>query len=153
MWLYIPNVGKPIRTTSSQSLTGGIFNNADILRLEYGVEYNARFLEQGNTEYVLELKAKTRTVAYDMLYLWVTKETLLVNKIECYSAGGMLLKTLDFKEIKDFGNGLVRPSVIETSSPLYKGYRSIMVYGEIRLREFVDEVFTLNYLPKLEELR
>ena len=153
MWLYIPNVGKPIRTTSSQSLTGGIFNNSDILRLEYSVEYDASLLEQNGTEYILKLQAKTRTVAYDRLKMWVTKDSLLVTKIECYSASDMLLKTLEFKEIKDLGTGIVRPSVIETSSPLHKGYRSIMIYGEMTLRDFPDEVFTLNYLPKLEELR
>jgi outer membrane lipoprotein-sorting protein len=153
MWLYIPNVGKPIRTTSSQSLTGGIFNNSDIMRLEYSVEYDASILEQNDAEYILELQAKTRTVAYDRLKMWITKETLLVTRIECYSASGMLIKTLEFKEVKDFGNGIVRPAVIETHSPLHEGYRSIMIYGEMTLREFPDEVFTLNYLPKLEELR
>lgn len=153
MWLYIPNVGKPIRTTSSQSLTGGIFNNSDIMRLEYSTEYDASILEQNDAEYILELQAKTRTVAYDRLKMWITKETLLVTKIECYSASGMLIKTLEFKEIKDFGNGIVRPSVVETHSPLHEGYRSIMIYAEMTLREFPDEVFTLNYLPKLEELR
>src|SRR3989344_5932455 len=40
MWLYIPNVGKPIRITSLQSVGGGVFNNADILALDYSVEYN-----------------------------------------------------------------------------------------------------------------
>jgi len=35
MWLYIPNVGKPIRITSLQSVVGGVFNNADILNLDY----------------------------------------------------------------------------------------------------------------------
>ncbi len=30
MWLYVPNVGKPIRITSLQSVIGGVFNNADI---------------------------------------------------------------------------------------------------------------------------
>lgn len=35
MWLYIPNVGKPMRITSLQSVTGGVFNNADIMRLDY----------------------------------------------------------------------------------------------------------------------
>ena len=35
MWLYIPNVGKPIRITSLQSVVGGVFNNSDILRLDY----------------------------------------------------------------------------------------------------------------------
>ena len=40
MWLYIPDVGKPMRITSLQSVIGGVFNNADILRVDYGVEYN-----------------------------------------------------------------------------------------------------------------
>ena len=39
MWLYIPNVGKPIRITSLQSVIGGVFNNADIMRLDYHLEY------------------------------------------------------------------------------------------------------------------
>lgn len=153
MWLYIPNVGKPIRTTSMQSVTGGIFNNADILQLDYDAEYTASILEQRETEYLLQLKAKTKAVAYDTLKMWLTKDTLLVTKIECYAVSGMLIKTLEFKEMKDFGNGLVRPAVIETSSPLHQGYRSIMIYGSIKAREFPDEVFTLNYLSKLNDLR
>jgi len=55
--------------------------------------------------------------------------------------------------MKDFGNGLVRPSVMETYSPLYKGYRSMMIYSQVRSREFKDEVFTMNYMSKLESLR
>ena len=42
MWLYIPDVGKPIRTTSLQSVVGGVFNNADILRLDYHIEYSVK---------------------------------------------------------------------------------------------------------------
>ena len=43
MWFYIPNVGKPIRILSLQSVVGGVFNNADILSsstnaAEYAVE-------------------------------------------------------------------------------------------------------------------
>jgi len=37
MWLYIPNVGKPVRITSLQSVVGGVFNNSDILSLDYAV--------------------------------------------------------------------------------------------------------------------
>src|SRR3972149_3906136 len=40
MWLYIPDVGKPIRITSLQSVIGGVFNNADIMSLDYHVEYS-----------------------------------------------------------------------------------------------------------------
>ena len=152
MWLYIPNVGKPIRITSLQSVTGGVFNNADIMQIDYNVEYDVMKTDETETGYVLELKAKNKTVAYDKLKMWATKNEIL-TKIECYSASGMLIKTLEFKEIKDFGNGIVRPSVMETHSPLYKGYLSIMVYSDVKTREFADEVFTINYMSKLEGLR
>ena len=153
MWLYIPNVGRPIRITSMQSITGGVFNNSDIMRLDYSAEYDATILEQNEAQYVLELKAKSKMVAYDKIKMWVAKKTMLVTKIECYSASDMLIKTLDFKEVKDFGGGIVRPSVIETYSPLQKGYKSIMIYAGMKLRKFPDEVFTQNYMSKLGDLR
>ena len=153
MWLYIPNVGKPIRITSLQSVIGGVFNNADILSLDYAAEYDVEKVEEPGNEYLLYLKAKTKTVAYDRIKLWADKNKKLPIKIECLTEASMLIKTLYFKEIKDFGGGIVRPSVIETDSPLYKGYKSIMLFANIKQRDFKDEVFTLTFMPKLESLR
>ncbi|MDD4107144.1 MAG: outer membrane lipoprotein-sorting protein [Prolixibacteraceae bacterium] len=153
MWLYIPNVGKPIRITSLQSVIGGVFNNSDIMRLDYSFEYDPSILEQNQDEYILDLQAKTRTVAYDKLKMWVGKSNNMVTKVECYTASGKLIKTLEFKEIKNFGDGIMRPAVIETTSPLYKGYRSIMIYSGMKARKLTDEIFTLDYLSRLEELR
>ena len=56
-------------------------------------------------------------------------------------------------EINGFGNGIIRPSVLETDSPLYKGYKSVMIYAKINKKELADEIFSLNYLPKVAELR
>ena len=64
MWLYIPNVGKPIRITSLQSVIGGVFNNADILSLDYSAEYNVEEVKETGDEYLLYLKAKNKTVSY-----------------------------------------------------------------------------------------
>ena len=153
MWLYIPNVGKPIRITSMQSVIGGVFNNADIMRLDYSVEYDATVLEQKESEYILDLKARTQTVAYDKLKMWVDKRNVMVTKVECYAASGTLIKTLEFKNIKNFGDGIMRPAVVETTSSLYQGYRSLMIFSRMKLREFPDEVFTLDYLSRLSELR
>ncbi len=153
MWLYIPNVGRPIRITSMQSVIGGVFNNSDIMRLDYSVEYEATILEQTPSEYVLDLKAKTRIVAYDKLKMWVDKKNIMVTKVECYAASGTLIKTLEFKNVKNFGDGIMRPAVIETSSPLYRGYRSLMIYSSMKHRKIPDEVFTLEYLSRLGELR
>ncbi|MGB7574382.1 MAG: outer membrane lipoprotein-sorting protein [Thermodesulfobacteriota bacterium] len=153
MWLYIPNVGKPIRITSLQSVIGGIFNNADILSLDYSAEYDVQKVEEPENEYLLYLKAKTKTVAYDRLKMWVDKDKKLPKKIECLTEASMLIKTLYFKNIKNFEGGIVRPSVLETDSPLYKGYKSVMLFASIKQRDFKDEVFTLTYMPKMDSLR
>jgi outer membrane lipoprotein-sorting protein len=153
MWLYIPNVGKPIRITSLQSVVGGVFNNADILQLDYTAEYDVEKVEEQGNEYLLHLKAKTKTVAYDRIRLRAEKEKKLPTKIECLTEAGMLIKTLYFKDVKDFGGGMVRPAVIETDSPLYKNYKSIMILAKIKARDFKDEVFTLTFMPNIESLR
>jgi len=153
MWLYIPNVGKPVRITSLQSVVGGVFNNADIMRLDYHVEYDVANLQDNGEEYLLDLKAKTVSVAYDKLKMWVDKKTMAPTKIECYAATGLLIKTLYFKEMKSFGDGVERPAVLETDSPLYRGYKSIMVYAKVNQKDIPDEVFTLSFLPRLESTR
>lgn len=153
MWLYIPNVGKPIRITSLQSVVGGVFNNSDILRLDYSAEYDVAQVTEEEQLYLLDLKAKSNAIAYDTLKMWVDKQSLIPTTIACYAASGMLIKTLYYKQVKDFGNGIVRPSVLETDSPLYKGYKSIMIYAKINRKELADEVFSLNYLSRVDELR
>ncbi len=152
MWLYVPNVGKPIRITSLQSVIGGIFNNSDILALDYSVEYNVEKVEDQGKEYLLYCKAKTKTVAYDKLKMWVDKQRVLPARVECLTEANMLIKTLYFKDIKDFGGGIVRPASIETDSPLYKGYKSVMLFAKITKRGFRDEVFTLTFMPNMASL-
>jgi len=153
IWLYIPNVGRPIRITSLQSVTGGVFNNSDIMRVDYSAEYNCDKVEEADKGHILYLKAKTKTVAYDRVKMWVDGKRPLPVKIECFASSGMLIKTLYFKNIKDFGGGIVRPAVIETDSPLYKDYRSIIIFAKVKKKDLSDEVFSLNYMPKVESLR
>jgi outer membrane lipoprotein-sorting protein len=153
MWLYMPEVGRAIRITSLQSVTGSVFNNADIMRIDYSAEYAVEGVEEQKDAYLLSLKAKTDDVAYDRLKMRVDKQFLLPVTIECYAASGLLIKTLRFKDIKDFGDGIKRPATMETDSPLQKGYKSVMLWSGLKKRDFPDEVFTLNYLPRVQELR
>ncbi|HOW57395.1 MAG TPA: outer membrane lipoprotein-sorting protein [Smithellaceae bacterium] len=153
MWLYIPNVGKPIRITSLQSVVGGVFNNADILQLDYNAEYDVEKVDEKVSEYLLYLKAKAKNVAYDKLKIWADKGKKLPTKIECLTEANMLIKTLYFKDVKDFGGGIVRPAVIETDSPLYKGYKSVMIMAKLKKKTFKDEIFTLTFMPNIESLR
>jgi outer membrane lipoprotein-sorting protein len=153
MWLYIPNVGKPLRITSMQSVVGGVFNNSDILRAEYASEYKAESLQTMDNHYVLTLRASLPSTAYDKLVMQIDKKHMVPLQIEAYAASGLLIKTLRYSEIRDFGDGITRPAVVETDSPLYKGYKSVMLFSRIKRRNLSDEVFTLNYMSRLDELR
>jgi len=153
MWLYIPNVGRPIRITSLQSVIGGVFNNSDIMRVDFSSEYSVEKERLQNMVYTLNLKAKNDTVAYDRLIMSVDKKTMTPIKIECYSSTGMLIKTLLYKNIKDFGNGIIRPAVVETVSPFYKNYKSIMIYGKITPKQFASEAFTIDNINRVNDLR
>ena len=152
MWLFIPGIAKPIRIASMQSVTGGVFNNADIMRLDFSVEYAIVRQTEDEATYHLELGARHEGVTYESLRMVVDKKSLFPQSIDCI-AGGIVLKTIRYLKPKDFGDGIVRPSVLETTSQLQKGYKSIMVFGKIKKRDFDDTVFTLENLSKLDEIR
>lgn len=153
MWLYIPNVGKPLRITSMQSVVGGVFNNSDILRADFTSEYKAVSLEEKSDAYTLTLQAKVPSAAYDKLVMHVDKHHKVPSRIEAYAASGMLIKTLRYSKVKTFDGGVTRPSVLETDSPLHRGYKSVMLFSRIKSRTLADEVFSLNYMSRLDELR
>jgi outer membrane lipoprotein-sorting protein len=160
MWLYIPNVGRALRITSLQSVTGGIFNNSDILRVDYQAEYNAVKISttdkkgpSGTNMLQLDLKAKTGAVAYDKLEMMIDPKLKSPILIRAITASGMLIKTIYFKKITDFGQGIKRPAVVETDSPLYKGYKSIIIFAKIKPKELAPEVFTTDYMSRIETLR
>ena len=153
MWLYIPNIGKPLRITSLQSVVGGVFNNSDILRVDFAAEYDPISLSEKDGGYVMELKAKGPNVAYDKLIMSIDKKHQVPTRIEAYAASGLLIKTLHYSNIKEFSDGIVRPAVLETDSPLNKGFKSVMVYAKVKKRELSEEVFSLNYMGRLDDLR
>ncbi len=160
MWLYIPNVGRPLRITSLQSVTGGIFNNADILRVDYQAEYNALSIKKLNEKgpsgkrlLQLDLKAKSGFVAYDKLEMMIDPELKSPVRIRALTVSGLLIKTIYFKKLTDFGKGIKRPAVVETDSPLYKDYKSIMIFAKIKPRKLAAEVFTTDYMGRIETLR
>lgn len=153
MWLKIPDIEQPLRVSSMHSVVGGIFNNWDLMLSGFDSDYDVSTAKEEGDVYVLRLKAKTRWAAYDSLRLRAGVGDLLLRKVEAYTDSKMLIKTLTFSDIKDFGNGVLHPARIETESPLWVGVKAIMLFGEIRKRELSDEVFTVNSMSKIDDLR
>lgn len=149
MWMYVPVIGKPIRIASLESVIGGLFNNSDILKVDFTKEYEAKILEENKNQYVIELKAKTKTVAYDKIKMWVTKKNMLPTKYEAYTHSGLLVKKIILSDIKDFGNGIIRPSLMTTTSPFEKGAESKMIFLKLKPKKFPNEMFSISAMSKL----
>jgi outer membrane lipoprotein-sorting protein len=116
LWVYLPNLKKPTRLASRESFQGGDFNNADVLRVHYQADYDARVLPSGTASSVpdaweLELKAKSSDAAYERVKLWMRRSDGMPLKGEYYTASGKQLRAAEFSEVKNFG-GFKRPARI-----------------------------------------
>ena len=152
MWLKLPDVNRPLRVSSVHSVVSGLFNNWDLMISNFSSDYAVQSAKEEEDAYVLTLKAKNDWVIYDTLEMRAGKEDFLLRKVEAFTTAGMLLKTVTYRTIKDFGDGIVRPSVVETESPLWPRVKVVMLFGEIRKKQLSDEVFTVDYMSKVADL-
>ncbi len=127
IWMYLPDTKRTIRMSPKQSLGGSDFNNGDIMRLDYEEDYTPAIAAETDATWVLELRAKNRSVTYDRIRYTVSKEGYQSVKQEFYTLSGKLIKTLEFKNPKNYG-GLLRPSLFVMSSNLVEGMYTELTY-------------------------
>lgn len=113
LWVYLPNLKKPTRLASRESFQGGDFNNADVLRVNYQADYNAKVLPNSSVPdaWELELTAKSSDAAYERIKLWMRRSDGMPLKGEYYTASGKQLRAAEFSEVKNFG-GFKRPAKV-----------------------------------------
>jgi outer membrane lipoprotein-sorting protein len=133
-WVYMPNLKRALRLASRDNFQGGDFNNADVLRANYANDYDGTVKEDPTKPdvWLVEMKAKTPDSAYDSIKLWVLKSPLGVPvRGEYYTSSGKMLRSADFSEVKDFGNGMKRPSHITMRNEIATQRFSEMVWESV----------------------
>ncbi len=152
LWVFMPDVAQPIRLGLAQRLTGQVANG-DIARANFSGDYTPRILRtervEGQEHYVLELTAVDRGVTYHRVLLWVNKANYRPYKAEFYSLSNRLLKTCLYQDFRPMA-GRVRPTRLVMEDALKPGHVSILQYGQMRLRDLPDRVFTKEYLKRLQ---
>jgi outer membrane lipoprotein-sorting protein len=152
LWLYLPKVSQPVRLSLAQRLTGQVANG-DIARANFAGDYTPRLAgteKVGNDlMFVLELAAVDRKVTYQRVRYWVRQKDFRPHKAEFYSVSDRLLKTCLYDEYRNLG-GQVRPTRLTMLDALQKGAQSTMDYSDLRLRDLPDQVFTKEYLRRLD---
>ena len=152
LWVFMPDVAQPIRLGLAQRLTGQVANG-DLARANFSGDYTPRILRtervEGQEHHVLELTAVDRGVTYHRVLLWVNKANYRPHKAEFYSLSNRLLKTCLYQDFKPMA-GRTRPTRLVMEDALKPGHVSILQYGQMRLRDLPDRVFTKEYLKRLQ---
>jgi outer membrane lipoprotein-sorting protein len=152
LWLYLPRVSQPVRLSLAQRLTGQVANG-DIARANFAGDYAPKLVGTErlgkDSLYVLELSAVDRKVTYQRVRYWVRQSDYRPHKAEFYSLSGRLLKTCRYEDFRSLG-GRVRPTKLVMVNAVQKGSESFLEYSNLKLRELPDQIFTKEYLRRLD---
>ncbi len=152
LWVFMPEVSQPIRIALSQRLTGQVANG-DMARANFAGDYHPRLLRTetiGTETYnVLELNAVDRGVTYQKVVYWVSQKDNWPLKAEFYSLSNRLLKTCRYEKYQMM-QGRQRPTQLIMEDAMRSGEQSVLEYGNMKLRDLPDRVFTKEYLKKLD---
>jgi outer membrane lipoprotein-sorting protein len=120
IYLYFPEAEEVVRLQGAalkESVMGSDFSYEDLTGEKslldlYEVKLSGRELLAGREQFLLELKARARGVAYPAQKLWVDVEEYLPRRAEYYALSGRLLKTLEVLEVRRVGGRSVMSRAI-----------------------------------------
>ena len=128
IWLYTPNIKKPLRISLEQKLTGEVANG-DIARTNYAEDYEATLLGTEKREkvevYKLELKAKNKKVTYGRIEYIVAKSDFMPMEATFYALSGTKMTIRDY---------------------LQKDKFSVLVFSDQKFEKFNDSIFNKDRL-------
>lgn len=96
---------------------------------------------------LMEVKKGKRTT-YPIERVWIEKDTWIVRRLEMFTRGGKPLKTMEIREVKNFGGTLMAVNILLTDE-VRPGVRSEIFIDEADLnREIPDSMFTRRELTR-----
>ncbi|MFC1886983.1 outer membrane lipoprotein-sorting protein [Thermodesulfobacteriota bacterium] len=112
LWMYSPSTDRTIHISGHmlrQSVMGSDLSYEDMmedpkLTHHYGAIVIGAESFDGRPCWILELKAKTKNVAYYMRKIWVDQSRVIPLKEELYAKSGKLLKKLELKDVAKIDN-------------------------------------------------
>lgn len=132
LWMYIPDVSRPIRLSRNQSFMGSTFSNEDVSDSTWEDDYDPIITDEKGEMLLLTLKAKRKDVAYKQIDIWVSKETRVPIEGIYYGLSNKPIKKVYFSNVKEIA-GLLRPLDMRMVDLLEQG-----AYTDVKLLELKE---------------
>ncbi len=148
-WVYIPTLKRASRIANRDSFQGGDFNNADILKVNYRLDYSSQVLQKTPGKIKVELKAKTDGTAYDRIILVVGDKDFQPLEGQYFGTSGKILRSAVFSETTEFQKGHKRPKRISMKNEVSQGRNTILIFKTFKTNVMPpSQRFSLSDLGK-----
>jgi outer membrane lipoprotein-sorting protein len=157
LWMYLRNTETTIKVPPSmmlQSWNGSDFSNDDLVResslvLDYTMKLLAEERVDNEMCWKVELLPKpTAPVVWGKINHWIRKSNYLPSRTEYYDEKGILMRTLTYTDIRQFGNRKV-PSKWVMINNIKQGHRTEFEYIEAQFDiKISNSIFSFRELEK-----
>ncbi|MFN7730169.1 MAG: outer membrane lipoprotein-sorting protein [Bdellovibrio sp.] len=154
MWFFKPSLKKPVAISSRQKLSGQAANG-DIASTNYARDYTPTLekteIVDGESMYVLLLKAKASNLTYDQIRYWISEKEKLAKKAEFLTLQGKPFKLakMEYKNrIRIGGKEFPFVSQLTIVDAKYPENKSTINYESPRIEDHKDSLFNVNRMSR-----
>lgn len=144
MWLYLKDLGQPMRVSASHKLTGEAANG-DIARMRWAADYKATIEASEGDEWQLLLTAARKGVTYDKVRVWIQKSNYHPLRADLLTVDGVILKKAVYGGYKEIA-GKVRPTEILIHDAIRTNRKSTIRIVEMKVMNFPSSLFKKSNL-------
>ena len=148
IWLFTPNIKKPIRISLEQKLTGEV-SNGDIAKTNYAEDYDAKVLETVNGEkgklIKLELVAKNKKVTYGRIEYLLLQKDFSPQEAVFFAVSGKPLKRAKFTDYKNV-QGESRATKMIIQDDIQKDKESVLIFDNHKKEKLDSNLFNKDSL-------
>ncbi len=138
LWMFMPDISRPIRLSAKQSFMGSTFSNEDLASSGWEDNYSAGITDQKGALILLTLTAKKKDVAYAKIDMWLDDTTKIPTEMTYYGLSGKAIKKLYMSNIQKIA-GIMRPVDMKMDDLIEEGS-----YTQVKL----ESMEALDSLPE-----
>ncbi|MCB9368975.1 MAG: outer membrane lipoprotein-sorting protein [Calditrichaeota bacterium] len=142
LYLYVPDVSRPVKLTRNASFMGSVFSNEDVMNStladDYWANIQSRDIRDGKVYFKVELTAKRRNVAYAKMECGLDSATAIPDTITYFGLTGKALKQEVVNESAQLA-GRLRPSVMTMHDFLEEGAFTKVTVSTLEERKDIPE--------------
>lgn len=154
LWIHKLGMRKPVSISPRQRLVGQAANG-DIAITNYARDYDGTIVGEesvdGVPSYRLKLQARSKSVTYDQITYWISKDRMLGLRAEFLTQEGQVFKRANFEYKNSIAVGakqipfVSRMVIVDAAYPTHQ---TTLIYDHPQAEPIDESIFNVNNLSR-----